>query len=174
MPYLVYPTPVDQHQKPVNGVPQHHPPSLRHIVIKTPPSPTSSLYGSVASVPYTEERSPCKDKHKESAVVVKYEEEKRIRDDAALTRMIGYLTATASEDWTLVLEMCARTSAKGDNAKEAIRALRRKFRYGEPPAQLSVARFLPRNCSQVFAAETASRKFIMTLDDLITSPGAHS
>jgi hypothetical protein len=30
---------------------------------------------------------------------------------------------------------------------------------------------MSRNCSEVFAAETASRKFIITLEELITSPG---
>jgi len=64
-------------------------------------------------------------------------------------------------------------------------------RYGEPPAQLSAARvrfcscihlFAPssleqlwaimwRNCSEVFVAETASRKFLITLEELITSSG---
>ncbi|KAF8731605.1 hypothetical protein AX14_004589 [Amanita brunnescens Koide BX004] len=116
-----------------------------------------------------------KDKHRERAVLVKDRgREKNHRDDAGLTRMIGYLTATASEDWTLVLEVCDRASANGDNAKEAVRALRREFRYGEPPAQLSAARLwaiMSRNCSEVFAAETASRKFIITLEELITSPG---
>jgi hypothetical protein len=74
-----------------------------------------------------------------------------------MTAITGYLTATASEDWVLVLEVCERASASENNAKEAVRALRREFkyiqyyhyviktlmnpcRYGEPPAQLSAAR----------------------------------
>jgi hypothetical protein len=71
----------------------------------------------------------------------------------------GYLTATASEDWALVLEVCERASSSESNAKEAVKALRREFksvspagpfgfdglitpihRYAEPPAQLSAAR----------------------------------
>lgn len=40
----------------------------------------------------------------------------------------GYLTATASEDWSLVLEVCDRASASEANAKEAVRALRREFK----------------------------------------------
>ncbi|KAG5636542.1 hypothetical protein DXG03_004713, partial [Asterophora parasitica] len=47
------------------------------------------------------------------------ERERREGDGAELTRMIGYLTATASEDWTLVLEVCERASANESNAKEA-------------------------------------------------------
>ena len=73
--------------------------------------------------------------------------------------MEGYLTATASEDWALVLEVCERASSNESNAKEAVKALRREFkfvtlsapsqfgglttpihRYAEPPAQLSAAR----------------------------------
>jgi len=42
---------------------------------------------------------------------------------------VGYLTATSSEDWTLVLEVCERASANEANAKEAARALRREFKY---------------------------------------------
>jgi hypothetical protein len=42
---------------------------------------------------------------------------------------IGYLTATASEDWSLVLEVCDRASASEANAKEAVKALRREFKY---------------------------------------------
>ena len=40
----------------------------------------------------------------------------------------GYLTATASEDWSIVLEVCERSSASEANAKEATRALRREFK----------------------------------------------
>ncbi|KAL0578808.1 hypothetical protein V5O48_003174, partial [Marasmius crinis-equi] len=35
-----------------------------------------------------------------------------------LTRSIGFLTATASEDWALVLDVCERASASDANAKE--------------------------------------------------------
>jgi hypothetical protein len=69
----------------------------------------------------------------------------------------GYLTATGSEDWGLVLEVCERASATESKAKEAAKALRREFkyvlffvpfllllqfpiRYAEPSAQLSAAR----------------------------------
>lgn len=43
--------------------------------------------------------------------------------------VLGYLTATASEDWDIVLEVCERASATEASAKEAVRALRREFRY---------------------------------------------
>lgn len=52
---------------------------------------------------------------------------------------LGYLTATASEDWTLVLEVCDRASASESNAKEAVRALRREFKY-DTPFESSVGR----------------------------------
>jgi hypothetical protein len=42
--------------------------------------------------------------------------------------MIGYLTATSSEDWAVVLEVCERASATEANAKEAAKALRREFK----------------------------------------------
>jgi hypothetical protein len=42
--------------------------------------------------------------------------------------VIGYLTATASEDWDLVLEVCDRASASEANAREAVKALRREFK----------------------------------------------
>ncbi|KAF8154031.1 hypothetical protein B0H34DRAFT_720086 [Crassisporium funariophilum] len=99
----------------------------------------------------------------------------RSRDDegtAELTRMIGYLTATASEDWVLVLEVCERASANETNAKEAVRALRREFKYGEPPAQLSAARLwaiMLRNSSDMFISQSTSRKFLDTLEDLLSS-----
>ncbi|KIK09506.1 hypothetical protein K443DRAFT_388733 [Laccaria amethystina LaAM-08-1] len=91
---------------------------------------------------------------------------------AELTRMIGYLTATASEDWGLVLEVCDRASANEANAKEAVRALRREFKYGEPPAQLSAARLwaiMLRNSTVVFISQSMSRKFLETLEDLLLS-----
>ena len=42
--------------------------------------------------------------------------------------MEGYLTATGSEDWALVLEVCERASSSEANAKEAIKALKREFK----------------------------------------------
>ncbi|KAH9916215.1 uncharacterized protein B0H18DRAFT_1038853 [Fomitopsis serialis] len=97
------------------------------------------------------------------------------RDDdapAELTRMIGYLTATASEDWSLVLEVCERASSSEPNAKEAAKALRREFKYAEPTAQLSAARLwaiMLRNSSAVFTHQCTSRKFLDTLEDVVTS-----
>jgi hypothetical protein len=40
----------------------------------------------------------------------------------------GYLTATASEDWALVLEVCERASANETAARDASKALRREFK----------------------------------------------
>jgi hypothetical protein len=41
---------------------------------------------------------------------------------------LGYLTATSSEDWAVVLDVCERASATEANAKEAAKALRREFK----------------------------------------------
>jgi len=86
--------------------------------------------------------------------------------------MIGYLTATASEDWALVLEVCDRASANEASAKEAVRALKREFKYGEPAAQLSAARLwaiMLRNSSEMFISQSTSRKFLDTIEDLLSS-----
>lgn len=104
----------------------------------------------------TKERAEEKERERQ-----KLKDRERRQDDsqAELTRMIGaspsypspstfasfnpakgYLTATASEDWSLVLEVCERASATEAGAKETAKALRREFKYAEPPAQLSAAR----------------------------------
>ncbi|KAI0668846.1 hypothetical protein C8Q78DRAFT_212551 [Trametes maxima] len=117
------------------------------------------------------ERARERDKEREK----ERERERERRDEEAhaeITRMIGYLTATASEDWSLVLEVCDRASANDTNAKEAAKALRREFKYAEPAAQLSAARLwaiMLRNCSQRFIVQCTSRKFIDTLDDVLNS-----
>ncbi|KAJ7802195.1 hypothetical protein B0H14DRAFT_1666477 [Mycena olivaceomarginata] len=97
---------------------------------------------------------------------------KRRDEEHELTRKIGFLTATASEDWTLVLDVCDHASATEANAKEAVRALRREFKYGEPADQLAAARLwaiMLRNSSNTFIAQSTSRKFLVTLEDLLTS-----
>ncbi|KAF8267754.1 hypothetical protein EI94DRAFT_1729519 [Lactarius quietus] len=89
-----------------------------------------------------------------------------------LMRMIGYLTATSSEDWAVVLEVCERASANETNAKEAAKALRREFKYGEAPQQLSAARLwaiMLRNSSEVFVHQCMKSKFMDTLEDVLTS-----
>ncbi|KAF7356488.1 Kinase-like protein [Mycena venus] len=93
-------------------------------------------------------------------------------EENELTRKIGFLTATASEDWTLVLDVCDQASATEANAKEAARALRREFKYGEPAAQLAAARLwaiMLRNSSDAFVSRSMSRKFLATLEDVLTS-----
>jgi hypothetical protein len=109
-----------------------------------------------------------------------------------LTFLQGYLTATASEDWALVLEVCDRASINESTAKEAVRALKREFKYGEPPAQLSAARvrtrpsqhrssampdhsflqlwaIMLRNSSDTFIIQCTSRKFLDTIEELLSS-----
>ncbi|KAJ8083247.1 hypothetical protein PM082_009119 [Marasmius tenuissimus] len=89
-----------------------------------------------------------------------------------LTRLIGFLTATSSENWALVLDVCARASASDSNAKEVIRALCREFKYGAPQAQLSAARLwaiILRNSTDTFIGQSTSRKFLETLEELLVS-----
>jgi len=103
---------------------------------------------------------------------VRGKERREDESQAELTGMISYLAATASEDWALVLEVCERASANENNAKEAVRALRREFKYGEPPAQLSAARLwavMLRNSSESFIFQSTARKFLDTLEELINS-----
>ncbi|KAI0277856.1 hypothetical protein BGY98DRAFT_977023 [Russula aff. rugulosa BPL654] len=100
--------------------------------------------------------------------------ETRDREDGQqdLMRMIGYLTATSSEDWTVVLDVCERASATEANAKEAAKALRREFKYGDAPQQLSAARLwaiMLRNSSELFVHQCAKNKFLDTLEDVLTS-----
>ncbi|KIY69274.1 hypothetical protein CYLTODRAFT_420881 [Cylindrobasidium torrendii FP15055 ss-10] len=90
----------------------------------------------------------------------------------SLTRQIGYLTATGAENWSLVLEVCERASSSDNNAKEAVKALKREFKYGEPTAQLSAARLwavMLRNSTDTFISQSTSRKFLDTLEDIVTS-----
>jgi hypothetical protein len=115
----------------------------------------------------TREKDREKDRDKD-----KGKERKEEDGQAELTRMIGFLTATASEDWSLVLEVCDRASASEANAKEAVKALRREFRYAEPSAQLSAARLwaiMLRNSSEIFMQQIMSRKFLETLEEVLTS-----
>ncbi|KAJ7490137.1 hypothetical protein B0H11DRAFT_2009616 [Mycena galericulata] len=89
-----------------------------------------------------------------------------------LVRKIGFLVATASNDWILILDVCQVASANEKNAKEAARALRREFKYGEPSAQLAAARLwalMLRNSSKTFVAQSTSRKFLADLEDLLIS-----
>ncbi|KAF7373431.1 hypothetical protein MSAN_00552700 [Mycena sanguinolenta] len=100
-------------------------------------------------------------------------EKERGRDEEnELTRKIGFLTATAAEDWTLVLDVCDHASASEADAKEAVRALRREFKYGEPPAQLAAARLwaiMLRNSTETFISQCTTRKFLDTVEDLLAS-----
>ncbi|KAH9922326.1 uncharacterized protein BXZ73DRAFT_104144 [Epithele typhae] len=101
------------------------------------------------------------------------ERERDRREDgvpAELTRLLGYLFATSSEDWSLVLEVCDRVSTSEENAKEAAKALRREFKGGEPSTQLSAARLwaiMLRNCSLSFVKQCTSRKFLDALEEVL-------
>ena len=41
---------------------------------------------------------------------------------------IGFLVATASDDWSLLVELCDRTSASASAAREAANALKQEFK----------------------------------------------
>ncbi|KAJ7798843.1 hypothetical protein B0H14DRAFT_3492166 [Mycena olivaceomarginata] len=88
------------------------------------------------------------------------------RRTSSRARSVRFLTATASADWTLVLDVCDHASATEANAKEAVRALRREFKYGEPAAQLAAAwvwAIMLRNSADTFISQSTSRKFLDTL-----------
>ncbi|KAL0575006.1 hypothetical protein V5O48_006957 [Marasmius crinis-equi] len=92
-------------------------------------------------------------------------------EEGYLTRIIGYLNATASEDWSLVKDVCERISASENNAKEAVRALRKDFKYGQPTRQLSAARLwgiLLRNSSEVFIVQSTTKRFLIVLEELLS------
>jgi len=122
------------------------------------------------------DRNPTKERERERDHDRDRTREREKRDEegqAELSRMIGFLTATASEDWALVLEVCERASANEHNAKEAVKALRREFKYAEPSAQLSAARLwaiMLRNSSNAFVIQSSSRKFLDTIEDVLSSP----
>ncbi|KAG1875808.1 hypothetical protein F4604DRAFT_1762121 [Suillus subluteus] len=106
----------------------------------------------------TREKEKEREKDKEGRDHIWREED----NPSELTRMIGYLTATSSEDWTLVLEVCERASATEANAKEAMKALRREFKC--------LWAIMLRNASDMFLTQISSRTFIDTLEDVLTSP----
>ncbi|KAL0568113.1 hypothetical protein V5O48_013882 [Marasmius crinis-equi] len=90
--------------------------------------------------------------------------------------MSGFLTATAS-DWALLLDVCDRASANEDCAKEAVLTFRREFKYGQPQAQLSAARLwaiMLRNSPDGLISQSTSRKFLDTLEDLLSSSRTNS
>ncbi|KAJ7279137.1 hypothetical protein C8J57DRAFT_1059594, partial [Mycena rebaudengoi] len=85
---------------------------------------------------------------------------------------LAFLVATASEDWTMVLDACSRVSADERNARAAIHALRGEFKYGVSAAQLAAARLwaiLLHKSPDVFGSQTSS-DFLDTLEELIGSP----
>ncbi|KAG8908981.1 hypothetical protein FRB99_000084 [Tulasnella sp. 403] len=89
-----------------------------------------------------------------------------------LTRMMGFVTATASEDWTLVMEVCEQASTES-GAKEAAKALRSEFKYADPPAMLSAARLwavLLRNTRAPFIRQSASKKFLEAVEETFNDP----
>ncbi|KAH7100451.1 hypothetical protein BKA62DRAFT_830912 [Auriculariales sp. MPI-PUGE-AT-0066] len=86
--------------------------------------------------------------------------------------MIGYLTGFAADDWTVVLEVCERAAANEANAREAAKALRREFKYAEPSAQMAAARLwaiMLRYSSEVFIAQTTTKKFLEVVEEVCTS-----
>ncbi|KAK1227558.1 hypothetical protein PQX77_009468 [Marasmius sp. AFHP31] len=87
-----------------------------------------------------------------------------------LTRLTGFLTATASEEWALILDAYERASTSEANAKEAILALRRQFKYGQPQAQLSAARCL---WKKVKPDDKPEEGMPMDMDNAMFNPPIH-
>ncbi|KAF8332120.1 uncharacterized protein EI90DRAFT_3289308 [Cantharellus anzutake] len=101
-----------------------------------------------------------------------HKESKQLDPPWDLTAAIGQITATGSEDWGFVLELCERVSVNETTAKEAARALRREFKYAIPASQLSAARLwaiMLRNAKPVFVEASASKKNMDAVEDVITS-----
>ncbi|KAF7373433.1 Kinase-like protein [Mycena sanguinolenta] len=112
-------------------------------------------------------------------------------EEIELTRKIEFLTAAASEDWTLVLDVCDHASASEASAKEAVRALRRYMSssssllsmfpllYALPILVMLILLLLMyisqlwaimlRNSTETFISQCTGRKFLDTLEDLLTS-----
>ncbi|KAG8956940.1 hypothetical protein FRC00_004700 [Tulasnella sp. 408] len=85
------------------------------------------------------------------------------------------MTATASEDWTLLMKICEEAS-KEAGAKEAAKALRSEFKYAvapEPLAMLSAARLwaiMLRNTQAPFVQATSTTKFLDVVEDALNNP----
>ncbi|KAK1227557.1 hypothetical protein PQX77_009467 [Marasmius sp. AFHP31] len=95
-----------------------------------------------------------------------------VEEQTEFVTLIGFLIGTASEDRSLVLDACERASASEANAKEAIWALHREFKYGRPQAQLNAARLwaiLLRNSTDTFINQSTSPRFLETLEELLSS-----
>lgn len=88
-----------------------------------------------------------------------------------------------------MLDVCEYASANENNAKVAVRALCREFKYADPSAQLAVYihhfsaqrmatnqshvrlwALMFRNSSPIFITYFTSRKFLNAVEDLLTSP----
>ncbi|KAH8826545.1 hypothetical protein DL96DRAFT_1556981 [Flagelloscypha sp. PMI_526] len=95
------------------------------------------------------------------------------RVEGKLGRMIFYLTATASEDWGLMMEVCEQASLSESHAKEAVHALRQEFKYGGGAGgQLTAARLFAlflRNSSPYVVTQLALPKFLDTIKDIFIS-----
>ncbi|KAG8933687.1 hypothetical protein FRC02_011415 [Tulasnella sp. 418] len=92
-------------------------------------------------------------------------------NDQDLTRLIGYITATASDDWSLILEVCDRASASEVGAKTVADAIRQELLYAEPSSQLVAARLLGIILNQTpqdyFLSQSTSKKFLDAVERTI-------
>ncbi|KAG9036835.1 hypothetical protein FS837_001579, partial [Tulasnella sp. UAMH 9824] len=89
-----------------------------------------------------------------------------------LTEVLGFMTATASEDWTLLMKVCDEVSTEA-GAAEAAKALRYEFKYAEAPAMLSAARLwaiMLRNTQAPFVQATSTKKFLDVVEDALDNP----
>ncbi|KAG8913249.1 hypothetical protein FRC00_002796 [Tulasnella sp. 408] len=89
-----------------------------------------------------------------------------------LTKLMGYMIATASDDWTLLMEVCEQASTEV-GAKEAAKALRSEFKSAAPAAKLSAARLwaiMLRNTQAPFVQATSAKKFLEVVEDALNNP----
>ncbi|KAG8922707.1 hypothetical protein FRC02_011678 [Tulasnella sp. 418] len=171
-PYHPPPQPQQQTRRPPSTVshPYEHPPTssdnlYEPSVMSNQEKQDKPKRGIFASWGHDKEKEREREKHKAD-----------IPGAWDLTRIMGFLTATASEDWALVLEVCEQASSEA-GAKEAAKALKNEFRFAEPPAMLSAARLwaiMLRNASPAFIAQCGSKKFLEVVEEAIdaerTSP----
>ncbi|KAJ7938286.1 hypothetical protein B0H13DRAFT_2301864 [Mycena leptocephala] len=88
----------------------------------------------------------------------------RRREKNDLTHKIAFLIGIASEDSALIRNVCDHASITDSNTKEAVRALRRELKYGEPAEQLAATR-----ARLLLGDEIADEQLLDTLEVLLAS-----
>ncbi|KAG9041697.1 hypothetical protein FS837_011880 [Tulasnella sp. UAMH 9824] len=89
-----------------------------------------------------------------------------------LTKLMGFVVATVSEDWTLLMEVCEQASTEA-GAKEAAKALRYEIRYSDASEVLSAGRLwaiMLRNTQAPFIQATSTKKFLDVIENVLNNP----